>query len=230
MRPLVASVILLMCWGSLGSGAGRVAPGQGLGDRLHRQAVKDLAAGKLLIAARELGDPNFSRTVVLLADVTVDGAVGFIVNRPAVVTLARVFPRFAQSPVGAQPAFLGGPVVAPTGVAALVRSRDATPSARRLLDEVSLVTTGERLEEALAAGPAANRFRVYLGYAGWGAGQLDEETARGAWRVIDGTADIVFDAEPEGVWLRQIRRTEALSAALLRRDGDRASQPESDVR
>jgi putative transcriptional regulator len=230
MRPLVASLVLLMWWGIPGPEPAGVVHGQGPGDRLHRRAVKDLAAGKLLVAARELGDPNFARTVVLLADLTADGAVGFIVNRPAAVTLARVFPRFAQSPVGAQPAFLGGPVVAPVGVAALVRSRDAGAGARRILDEVSLVTTREGLEEALAAGPGANRLRVYLGYAGWGRGQLDEETARGAWRVIEGSADIVFDADPEGVWLRQIRRTEALSASLLRRGLDGPNQPEPDVR
>ena len=189
------------------------ARAQGLGDRLHRGAVKTLASGKLLVSAREMADPNFARTVVLLADYNPEGALGFILNRPAKVTLSQIFPRFAQSPAGMGHAFLGGPVVTPGAAAALARS--GAGGARRILDEVYLVSSKEQLEDAIASGAGSNRLRVYLGYAGWGAGQLADETARGAWRILDGDASIVFDANPDEMWRRQILRTEALSASIL---------------
>lgn len=184
---------------------------QGLGDELHRRAVRELATGKLLVSARNLMDPNFARTVVLLADFNKDGAIGLIVNRPAKVALSRLFPGLAQSPAGAATAFQGGPVLAP-GVVALLRSGTAGSGSRRIVKDVQLVTSRESIEEILAAGRGANLFRVYVGYAGWAAGQLEAETAQGAWHVIDGDADIVFDPNSDATWQHQIERTESLSA------------------
>ena len=202
---------------------------QTLGDSVRRRAVKTLATGRLLIASRGLGDPNFSQTVVLLVEYGAEGAVGFILNRPSKVALSRVMPRFEQSAAGATTAFLGGPVVTAGSMAALTRSGDAGAGARRIVEGVDLVRSRERLEELIASGVGTNRLRVYLGYAGWGAGQLDDETAEGAWRIVDGQADLVFDPNPDTLWQRQIRRTEALSARLLRRlDG--AHEPDADVR
>jgi putative transcriptional regulator len=182
---------------------------QGLGDSLHRRTVKELAAGKLLVASRHLPDPNFANTVVLLADFNSDGAMGLIVNRPTPVTLARLFPEVERTIASAATAFMGGPV---SGALALVRASDAPADARRIVGDVHLVNSRAALEKLIAAGAQPNRFRVYLGYAGWGPGQLEVETAKGVWRVLDGDADIVFDANPEALWQRQILRTEALSA------------------
>jgi putative transcriptional regulator len=214
----VAAILALAC-GLAAQSTASAGRRQGLGDRLHRRAVKDLASGKLLISARDLADPNFAKTVVLLAEFSAEGAVGFIVNRPASVTLARLFPRFAASPGGAMDAFVGGPVVAPGAVAALIRSTSAAEGGRRIVGDVYLVRSREQLEKAIASGFDANRVRVYLGYAGWGPGQLDAETAGGAWHVVDGDAGVVFDPHPEAVWQRQIRRTEALSASASPRVG-----------
>jgi putative transcriptional regulator len=195
-----------------GLAATAVAPGraQTLGDSVRRRAVRELAAGKLLIATRGLTDPNFSKTVVLLVEYSAEGAAGFIVNRPANVTLGRLFTRFASTPAGAAMAFIGGPVVTQGSIAALARS--SAGESRRVVDGVYLIQSRERLEEAIAEGEGASRLRVYLGYAGWGAGQLDDETATGAWRLVDGDAAIVFDARSDEVWPRLIARTEALSA------------------
>lgn len=215
MRGTLASTaVLLILWlpGGLAPSPAAGEP-QGLRDRLHRGAVKSLAAGKLLVSAREMTDPNFARTVVLLAEYTPDGALGFVLNRPATVTLSQLFPRFAQSPAGLGRAFLGGPVVTPGGVVALMRAGTAGDGVRRILDEVYLVNAREPLEAAIASGAGASRLRVYLGYSGWGAGQLDEETARGAWRLLEGEAAIVFDPEPDSTWRRQIQRTEVLLAS-----------------
>jgi putative AlgH/UPF0301 family transcriptional regulator len=78
--------------------------------------------------------------------------------------------------------------------------------------DVYLVNTREVLDEVLAAGTGPDRFRVYAGYAGWEAAQLQRETALGAWHVFEGDPDVVFDPQPDSVWQRQIRRTEDLLA------------------
>jgi putative transcriptional regulator len=77
---------------------------------------------------------------------------------------------------------------------------------------VSLVSTREGLESLIASTASATEFRVYVGYAGWGPGQLEAETARGSWHVLEGDADVVFDDEPASTWQRQIARTEGLRA------------------
>jgi putative transcriptional regulator len=185
---------------------------QGLGDALHRRAVKALAAGKLLVATRNLPDPNFATTVVLLADFNKEGAMGLVVNRPTTVTLTRLFPELERTLASASTAFHGGPVPGP-GALALLRAATAPANTRRIVGDIHLVNSRPVLEDMIATGAQSNRFRVYLGYAGWGPGQLEEETAKGVWRVLDGDADIVFDPDPGAIWERQIRRTETLSAS-----------------
>jgi putative transcriptional regulator len=211
-------VVLVAGLGLWIAGATNVADAhRDLRGQLRRGAVKELAAGKLLVAARNLPDPNFAETVVLLADFNEQGAMGLILNRRTDVTLARAAPGLQQPPAQPTLVFFGGPVAVP-GVLALLRSTSAPLDARRILADVYLVNTREGLERTIATGADSNRFRVYVGYAGWGAGQLEAEAAQGAWHVSTGDADVVFDPEPESAWQRQIRRTEALQAD--RRQGE----------
>lgn len=182
-------------------------------DSVHRDAVKALAGGKLLIAARGLPDGNFSRTVILLIAYGDKGAMGVVVNRRTDLTLAKVFPDAASGANGSQ-AFLGGPVER-TGAIGLVRGPDTPADARPIVDGVALVSTREALEALVKAGAAPSRFRVYLGYAGWGPGQLDAETLEGSWHVAEGEAGVVFDPDPAAMWQRQIARTEVTFALAL---------------
>jgi putative transcriptional regulator len=200
---LVAAAIVLQ----LTSLAAVVFSTGGLGIvQLQPSEVKELAPGKLLVAARGLPDPNFAESVVVLADYDAKGAMGLIVNRQTKAPLTRVWPD--RDPSGADPTvFFGGPVSAP-GVIALIRADEPSDDDRRVVADVYLVTSQQRLDEALNDNPAPSHVRVYVGYSGWGPGQLDRETAQGAWHVFDGAADVVFDPEPETVWRRQIRRTE----------------------
>ncbi len=189
--------------------ADRAEPAGFLVAQLLPGQVKALAAGKLLVAARGLPDPNFAETVVLLADYSAQGAMGLIINRQSDVPLRRAFPQLKQAP-GLSPTFyLGGPV-ATTGVLALWRSDAPREDSRHLFADVHMVATRESLEALLTAGTAPDRFRVYLGYAGWGPGQLEKETAVGSWHVLRGEGDLIFDPEPGSIWRRQILRTEGL--------------------
>lgn len=179
-----------------------------------RDAVDALATGKLLVAARRLPDPNFANTVILLVDVKGDGAVGLVLNRRSAVTLAKVFPHLMPTMATASQAFLGGPVDA-TRPMAVMRANEATAGSRRVVDGVQVATTREAVDAAVAAGVTSSRLRVYLGYAGWGPGQLQAETAQGAWHVLEADADVVFDPEPSSLWQRQIARTALMQALAV---------------
>jgi putative transcriptional regulator len=182
--------------------------------QLRRGAVRELAAGKLLVAARNLPDPNFAETVVLLAEFSPEAAMGLIVNRQTDVTLGRLMPGLQNAKSGAAFAFFGGPVAVP-GVLALLRSATARGDTRHIVGDVYLANTREVLDQMLSSGVGQNELRVYVGYAGWGPGQLERETAAGSWYVLEGSGDVVFDADPDTTWQRQIRRTEGLSVEHL---------------
>ena len=204
LSPTVAVLAAALTWPVF-------AQGPRLHERLYRDSVAALRSGKLLVAARGLADPNFSHTVILLADHNQKGALGLVVNRRSEVTLAKVFPDLEPTLATAERAFLGGPVER-TQALALVRGAEAPAGARRVADGVFLVASPEGLETLIASGASASRFRVYVGYAGWGPGQLEAETQEGSWHVVDATSDIVFAADPAGMWQRQIARTDVIQA------------------
>ena len=93
-------------------------------------------------------------------------------------------------------------------VLALMRANAMPEGAKPVTGKVYLVPTGALLEKTLAKRPDPADFRVYLGYCGWSPGQLENEVSQGFWRVLNGSADIVFDSEPETLWSRLIERAE----------------------
>jgi putative transcriptional regulator len=179
----------------------------GGGAQLRSGAVKELAAGKLLVAVRGLPDPNFSETVILLAEHGADGSMGLVINRRTDVPIARAFPDL-KPPRGGSPALYSGGPVATDGVVGLERSAGAVSDGRQILADVRIIASREALEALIRSGAGPDRFRVYVGYAGWGPGQLERETLHGSWHVFRADPAIVFDSDPETLWQRQVRRTE----------------------
>jgi len=173
--------------------------------------ARALAPGRLLVAARDLRDPNFAETVVLLVDYSADGAAGLVVNVPVDVSVARLFPRPGLTEEASGSAYYGGPVSA-TSALALVLATAPLTGARPVVGDVQLVATRSLMEEMLEDRVDTGRSRVYLGRSGWGPGQLDREHSLGAWHVFDADADTIFAPEPAGVWERLIARTEVLQA------------------
>jgi putative transcriptional regulator len=166
--------------------------------------LRDLASGIFLVASRDLRDPNFSETVVLLAQYGKTGAMGVIMNRPAEVPLSRLFPSIPKK-AGEANLYAGGPV-GRNGALGLLRSKSKPGGeAQPVLEDVYLVTEREMLEKALSAG-ASESVRVYVGYAGWSPGQLEMEVAAGAWHIVAATAALAFDPETETLWRRMVRR------------------------
>lgn len=174
--------------------------------------MKDLAAGKFLVAARELPDPNFADSVVLLVEYGEEGAMGLIINRRTRLPISRILKELKQAKERADPVYLGGPV-AMAGALALVRSRAKPEEARHVVGDVYMLTTKTTLEKTLASGAEQDAVRVYLGHSGWSPGQLQREVELGTWHIFRADPGIVFDPDPDTVWSRLIRRTEQQLAA-----------------
>jgi putative transcriptional regulator len=180
--------------------------------QLQPGTVRALARGKILVASRELRDPNFAQSVVLLLDHSPRGSMGVIINRRSDVPLSGLLD-MPKSPATPPTVFLGGPVDS-SGVLALLRADAGRADSKRLIDGVFEVTTPQALRDLVSGGAGSDRLRVYYGYAGWSADQLERETRAGAWQVFDGTAAIVFDPEPDTLWQREIPHAGELTASL----------------
>jgi len=168
----------------------------------------DLAIGKLLVASRDLGDPNFAKTVILLVHYSEgQGAVGLVLNKRTDVPISRVFHDLKEASGRKDPVYIGGPVEL-NSVLALLKSPSKPEGADKVFGDVYLISKKDLLTKTLASSAEATVFHTYIGYAGWGAGQLEHEVELGAWHIMAADAGTVFHADPDSVWPRLIRRTE----------------------
>jgi len=157
--------------------------------------------GKLLVSGGSLFDPNFRRTVVLVADHDEDGAAGVVLNRASELTVAEAAPPLASLVEPDARLHIGGPV---QPQAAVVLADFGHPELAETLvfGSVGLVT-GEEAEEAR---DGIRRARVYAGYAGWAAGQLEVELEEDSWLVEPALPQDVFTPDPEHLWQAILRR------------------------
>jgi putative AlgH/UPF0301 family transcriptional regulator len=169
--------------------------------------AKDLGAGKLLVASRDLADPNFAKTVVLLVHYDAEGVVGLILNRRTDVPLSRVLEGLKAAKDRSDPVYLGGPVETPA-VFALLQSPAKLEGAEHIFGSVYLISTKTLFEQTVSKQPDPGAFHVYLGYAGWNTSQLRKEVELGAWFIFQGDAKTVFDSQPDSLWPRMIEKTE----------------------
>jgi putative transcriptional regulator len=169
--------------------------------------TEDLAAGKLLVTPRDAPDPAFAESVILLVHYDRESAVGLMINRRTNVPLSRALRNLKGAAQRSDPAYIGGPVETGTAMA-LFRSNTKPDSGAQVLEKIYLIPSQPALESALNGGKSADDLRVYVGYCGWGPGQLDNETHLGAWYILDGSAALVFDPNPDTMWSRLIARSE----------------------
>ncbi len=169
--------------------------------------TKHLGAGKLLVASRNLGDPNFAKTVVLLIQYDADGVVGLVLNRRTDLPLSRVLEGMEAAKERTDLAYLGGPVETPK-VFALLQSPAKVEGAEHVFDGVYLIPTESVFEKTMSARPDPSVLRVYLGYAGWNREQLQMEVELGSWFIFPADAKAVFDPDPDSLWSRMIHKTE----------------------
>jgi putative transcriptional regulator len=158
--------------------------------------------GQLLVAGADLFDPNFRRTVVLVTEHSEEGALGLILNRPAEVTVGEAVPGLTPLVDDDDHVYVGGPVDQ-RSVLVLAEFDDPDDSAARVFGDVGFVRGDADI--GLSA-VATRRARVFAGYAGWGAGQLDDELEADGWIIADAVRDDVFGDHDGELWTDVVRR------------------------
>jgi putative transcriptional regulator len=169
--------------------------------------AKSLGAGKLLVASRDLADPRFAETVILLVQYDAQGVVGLILNRRTNIPLSRVLEDLKAAKGRSDPVYLGGPVETPV-VFALFQSPAKVEGAEHVFGGVYLISAKTLFERVISTRPDPSIFHVYLGYAGWTKDQLRKEVELGAWFIFPPDDATVFNSDPDSLWLEMIRKTE----------------------
>jgi putative transcriptional regulator len=167
--------------------------------------------GRLLISGGGLYDPNFRHTVVLVGQHDADGAVGVVLNRPMELTVEQAVPPLAGLVEPGESLFEGGPVASDQAVLLVDVAQPGFVDVP-VFGSIGFLT-GEVPSDIR---PFVRSARIFVGHAGWGAGQLDAELESGAWIVEDATEDDVFTAAPETLWHRVLKRKGPRYAALAR--------------
>lgn len=160
----------------------------------------------LLLSMPQMADPNFAQTVVLLCDYTEEGAFGLVVNRqmdePA-WTIVKTDP-----PVKVDPElklWIGGPVD-PQRTWVLTADAQGPEDEQREICPGVVLSVSHQLTLDLLQTPPTSRARIVVGYAGWAAGQLDEEIAASAWLTMEVDPGLIFSVPHELMWETALRR------------------------
>jgi putative transcriptional regulator len=157
---------------------------------------------QFLIAMPGMDDPNFAQTVTLVCEHSAHGALGIVINRPLAMDLGDVFAQLgldaAHSHVARQNVLHGGPVQTDRGF--VLHSPGASFESTLPVSEKLHLTTSRDILDALASGQGPERAIVALGYAGWDAGQLEEEMARNAWLTVPVDVSLLFEVPAEDRW------------------------------
>jgi putative transcriptional regulator len=163
----------------------------------------DSLRGRLLIASPALIDPNFHRSVILIAEHTDEGAMGLVLNRPADSLVSEVVPDLSGLADEDAVVYVGGPV-ASDSVIVLAEFDDPSMAGVLLDDDLGFVgsTSGELGDVA----GGVRRARVYAGHAGWGPGQLEGELEEESWIVEPPQRAEIFSDDPDGLWSAVLRR------------------------
>lgn len=170
-------------------------------DTVSMESTANLT-GQLLIAMPAMQDPNFQRTVTYICEHSEHGALGIVINRPMNMDMSEVLEQLAldtgNSRVASTPILQGGPVEIQRGFV-IHQSPHEWDSTVAVSDNI-FVTTSQDILGAMAAGKGPERALLALGYAGWGAGQLEEELVANAWLSVPASPEIIFDAPFEDRW------------------------------
>jgi putative transcriptional regulator len=188
----------------------------GLGGVPETPAKPDWLTGKLLVAMPSMGDPRFVRAVIYICSHGPSGAMGLIVNRlfgdadfPMLLDQLNVEPPAVTPDIPVQ---FGGPVEMGRGF--VLHSNDyAREGTTKIDDKVSVTATIEIIQD-IAAGKGPARALMILGYAGWGAGQLEEEFKNNGWLTTERDDEILFDRNLDSKWDRALAKI-GISPAML---------------
>ena len=172
--------------------------------------------GSFLISAHHLRDPNFYRSVVLLLEHNSESAMGLVVNRPTGTTIGKALAQ--HDPVNGidAPVFCGGPVEQ-NALFVLHNCLTLGQQDQEVAPGLFLAGSENSFDEVVRKKAPPDRhilFRLISGYAGWGAGQLESEMARGDWNVLPSAGSLLLDEDPYTLWEVCMRRLHRLTRIL----------------
>lgn len=150
--------------------------------------------GQFIVAMPNLKDPTFSKAVIYLCEHTEEGAMGLVINQPLDLSLYEMLKNITTEPVLTlqdAPVYHGGPVQPDRGF--VLHTSLGQWNASIQLDEKLSLTTSRDVLEAIAAGTGPEHYLITLGYAGWGAHQLEKEIADNAWLCVPASHMLLFE-------------------------------------
>ena len=166
----------------------------------------EYSTGKLLVATPRTVGEVFRRSVVLVLQHDEDGAQGVVLNRPMTAPVSAVLPYWQEYATDPSKVFQGGPVALDSalGLVTVPGDKAQEPMGVRLLfGGIGLVDLDI---PPIVVMPEVAGLRIFAGYAGWSAGQLEQEIRDGGWYVVESEARDAFNPEPETLWTTVLRR------------------------
>lgn len=165
--------------------------------------------GMLLVAMPTMQDPRFAHSVIYLCAHSREGAMGLVVNQVVDnITLPHVIGQLGiempEADEKGSPVHFGGPVETSRGF--LLHSPDYVLESTLVIDDSFALTATVDVLKAIASGEGPRRRVFALGYAGWGAGQLDQEIQDNGWLLVPADQDLVFSADNEAKWNRALAK------------------------
>jgi putative transcriptional regulator len=175
----------------------------------------DSARGQLLIAGPGLLDPNFWRTVVLIVEHSEEGALGLVLNRPSETTVGEAVSELEQLLDPDDPLYVGGPVQ-PSALIVLAEFDAPSEAALIAFEDVGVLANGAQEGSSVSV----RRGRAFVGHAGWGPGQLDDEVERGDWILEPARREDAFSGAPLDLWSSVLTRKGGSYALVARMPAD----------
>ncbi|MEA3291966.1 MAG: YqgE/AlgH family protein [Pseudomonadota bacterium] len=164
-------------------------------------------AGSFLVAMPQMLDPNFNKTVTLICQHDENGALGVVINRRSEFPIGEVFKQLELSVDrlgdAGLPVYIGGPVHPEVGL--VLHTFPGEWESSLIINDRLALTSSRDILESLAAGGGPRQRLLTLGYAGWGAGQLEYEMQQNAWLNAPLDESLVFSTPPEQRWQHAAR-------------------------
>lgn len=183
---------------------------------MNDSMITDLS-GRMLIAMPGMGDSRFEHSVVVMCDHSAEGAMGLIINKsssdldmPSLLSKLEIDP---VADLSRARVHFGGPVEIGRGFVLHDDDYHGSSSTVQVVQGVRMTATLDVLED-IAAGTGPAQWQMMLGYAGWGAGQLEGELAQNAWLVCDASPQLIFDIPDAARWEAALESLGVSSVAL----------------
>ena len=181
----------------------------------------EVEPGTLLVAAPQLLDQNFRRTVVFVIHHRGEGTLGVVLNRPSEVAVTDVLPQWGEHASDPQSLFVGGPVEQRTAIClTALRAGESVEALNGVVGVRGPIGLVDLDADPRALVPSTRGMRFFAGYAGWDADQLTGEIERGDWLVVPALPDDVIATPGSELWGRVLRRQGPPLAFLATHPGD----------